>query len=69
MYGNKDVMKLVFILIPGIMLSNAAFCDVASTSYVDRHTENQVQVIGDQEISGTKTYTASPVVPTPPLPE
>lgn len=62
-------MKSVFILITGIMLSNAAFCDVASTSYVDRQTENQVQIVGDQQIAGTKTYTASPVVPTPPLPE
>ena len=62
-------MKKVIALIIGITLSGAAWADVASTTYVDAQTAAQVKTTGDQSISGTKTYTTSPIVPTPALPQ
>lgn len=47
----------------------AAKVEVASSSYVDQQLKTAVSLTGDQNISGTKTYAESPVVPTPALPE
>lgn len=47
----------------------AAKIEVASSSYVEQQLKTTVALTGDQSISGTKTYVASPIVPTPALPE
>ena len=67
-------MRILLVLVVGVMLATGGYCDAApnavpSTAYVDKQTENQVKTVGDQEIAGTKTYKASPIVPTPDLPE
>ncbi len=66
-YRESRVMyRLVAILF--VILPLSAFADIASTGYVDDRVAAQVKTTGDQEIAGTKTYTTSPIVPTPPLP-
>ena len=37
-------------------------------TFSDNLPQRFVSTTGDQEISGNKTYTSSPIVPTPPLP-
>ena len=45
---------------------------VASTTYVDKITaalETKVDLESEQTITGQKTFSTSPIVPTPPLPQ
>lgn len=49
-------------------LPNCVFADIASTTYVTEQTEQQVKVVGDQDIDGVKSFSTSPNVPTPDLP-
>ena len=62
-------------LMPCVSYANIASSEyvdekIETTSkYVDEKVETTVKTAGDQTVDGTKTYTASPIVPTPPLPE
>ncbi len=60
----RRILLIILLFLP---LSGRA--DLASVGYVEDRTAHQVQTTGDQEISGIKTFAASPIVPTPPLPQ
>lgn len=61
--------KTYFLLILIAFLPNAdAGAQIASSEYVDQRMESVVSVDGEQEITGKKIYTESPMVPTPALP-
>lgn len=62
------ISLLLVICFAVVFVTDSARASVASTTYVESRTADQVKTTGDQQIAGTKTYTTSPIVPTPPLP-
>lgn len=60
-------LRYIFVALM-IIAPFGAYAEIASSTYVDEKVQTAVQTTGDQTVAGEKTYTESPIVPTPPLP-
>lgn len=70
----KKNLFTFLLLLATVPLANVEISEtqIASKQYVDKNTtelSKKVDLESEQTVNGQKTFTVSPIVPTPPLPQ